>query len=253
MLSEVEQFNLFNRFTSFVLINTSHPGNIGASARAIKNMGFNNLTLLNPKDFPNDIATYRAKAAIDVVNSARVAQSLDEVIQDCNFIVGTSARNRKIPWPLKEPKEATKEIIDRVINKKQKVAILFGREDRGLTNEELGRCNLHIHIPTSEEYSSLNLSQAVQIISYELRLAIKEVISKDPKQEWDVPIATDQEIELLLNHIDDLMLELDFYDPKNPRKLLERVRRLFKRTDLDTMESSILRGVIASIQEKLKN
>jgi tRNA (cytidine32/uridine32-2'-O)-methyltransferase len=250
MLSEESIFDELNSLINFVLINTSHPGNIGASARAIKNMGFDNLILVDPKDFPNKVANHRAKAAIDVLETAEVFNSIDDTIQSSHFIVGTSARNRKIPWPIESPKKAAEEIIKRVLNKKQRVSILFGREDRGLTNEELGRCNLHIHIPTSNNYGSLNLSQAVQILSYEIRLAALNLIDKKIEPDWDVPLATDLETEMLINHIDELMIELDFYDPENPRKVLERVRRLFKRMNIDTMEVNILRGILAAILKR---
>ena len=252
MLNEQKVFTQLNQLTNFVLINTSHPGNIGASARAIKTMGFKNLLLVNPQDFPNKVASYRAKSAIDVVNDAGVYKTIDEAINDAQFIVGTSARNRKLPWPLMEPRSACKEIISRLLLQSQRVAILFGREDRGLTNEELGRCNLHIHIPASIDYESLNLAQAVQIISYELRCAALNQIGTTMDQKWDIPLATDKETERLIQHMDEVMLEIDFYDPDNPRKILERIRRLFKRMNIDTMEVNILRGFFAAILNKKK-
>ena len=252
MKSEKQIIEKLNNLLKFVLINTSHPGNIGASARAIKNMGFKGLQLVNPKDFPNKIAGFRAKAAIDVIEFTKVFKSIDEAIEDCHFVVGTSARNRKIPWPMKEPREAAEQILKRVVNNNEKVAILFGQEDRGLTNEELGRCNLHIHIPSSEDYSSLNLSQAVQIISYELRLAMINYLGISSEVDWDVSLATDQETENLIQHMNEVMLELDFYDPDNPRKILERVRRFFKRARIDVMEANIFRGIFSATQKRLK-
>ena len=132
----------------------------------------------------------------------------------------------------------------------EKIAIVFGREDRGLTNEELGLCNLHINIPSDPEYSSLNLSQAVQIIAYEIRMALLE--DENGADDWDVERATNQQTELLIEHMEDLMKEVDCYDVNNPRKLLVRVRRFFKRSRIDVMETNIFRGLFSTIQKKLK-
>ena len=132
-----------------------------------------------------------------------------------------------------------------------KVAIVFGREDRGLTNEELGLCNFHVHIPSDPEYSSLNLSQAVQILAYEIRLSYLQ--DRHVNEEyWDVELANNEQTERLINHMDELMQEVDFYDVENPRKLLVRVRRFFKRSKIDVMEANIFRGLFATIQKKLK-
>ena len=130
-----------------VLVGTTHPGNIGASARAMKNMGLSNLILVEPKDFPNDQAIFRSKAAKDVVENATVFSSVEEAVSECDLVIGTSARERTVPWPIVNPREASKEVAKSLPN--QKIAIVFGREDRGLTNEELGLCNLHVHIPLS--------------------------------------------------------------------------------------------------------
>ena len=236
----------------FVLVGTTHPGNIGASARAIKNMGLNNISLVAPKDFPNDSAFYRAKAAKDVLENAEIHKDLFEATKNCQLIIGTSARNRKVPWPVVTPKEAGKEIIKYLKGGSKEVAIVFGREDRGLTNEELGMCNLHVHIPTDESYSSLNLSQAVQILSYEVRLALLEEQGEVEVNAWDVELANSDQTERLINHMDELMQEVDFYDTQNPRKLLTRVRRFYKRSQIDVMEANIFRGFFSAIQKRLK-
>jgi len=133
------------------------------------------------------------------------------------------------------------------------IAVIFGREDRGLTNEELGFCNLHVHIPATDEYPSLNLSQAVQILAYEIRLCALNNQGEVVKQEWDVPLADNSEIERLINHFDELMQEVDFYEVDNPRQLLTRVRRFFRRSKIDHMEANILRGMFAAILKKLNN
>ena len=157
-------------------------------------------------------------------------------------------RERKVPWPILNPKDASQEVSRGSLN--NKVAVVFGREDRGLTNEELGLCNLHVHIPTDPEYSSLNLSQAVQIMVYEIRSAILENEGNDGN--WDVEFADNDQTERLISHMDELMQEVDFYEIDNPRKLLLRVRRFFKRSRLDVMEVNIFRGLFAAIQKKLK-
>ena len=233
-----------------VLVGTTHPGNIGAAARAIKTMGLKHLDLVSPKEFPSDEAIYRSKAAKDILDEASIYESLLESVKDCEIVIGTSARNRKIPWPVLDPKGASKEINSKV-RKNSKAAIVFGREDRGLTNEELGLCNLHVHIPTNEEYTSLNLAQAVQIMTYEIRMSFRDLDNKDNDQEWDVDLATSDQTERLIDHMDELMKEVEFYDTENPRKLLLRVRRFFKRSDIDVMEANIFRGLFSTIQKKL--
>ena len=231
-----------------VLVGTTHPGNIGAAARAMKNMGFRHLSLVKPKEFPSDVATYRSKAAKDILENALIFNNLQEAVVDCELVIGTSARDRKVPWPILSPKESAEEVSKSL--KIHKIAIVFGREDRGLTNEELGLCNYHVHIPTDPEYSSLNLSQAVQILVYEIRMA---VLSDDENQDyWDVELANNNQTEMLIQHMDELMQEVEFYDVDNPRKLLLRVRRFFKRSRIDVMETNIFRGLFATIQKKLK-
>ena len=245
---KIKPDNLLNS-VKVVLVGTTHPGNIGATARAMKNMGILDLALVEPKEFPSDVATFRSKAAKDILEKASVHTSLEEAISECELVVGTSARGRTVPWPVLNPREAAEEMHKSSRN--GKVAIIFGREDRGLTNEELGLCNFHVHIPSDPEYSSLNLSQAVQILAYEIRLSYlkDQHVNKDY---WDVELANNELTERLINHMDELMLEVDFYDVENPRKLLVRVRRFFKRSKIDVMEANIFRGLFATIQKKLK-
>ena len=231
-----------------VLVGTTHPGNIGAAARAMKNMGIKSLSLVQPKEFPSDVAIYRSKAAKDILEHAQVFNTLEEAISDCELVIGTSARGRKVPWPILNPKEAAEEVSRS--SSHHKIAIIFGREDRGLTNEELGLCNLHVNIPTDPDYSSLNLAQAVQILVYEIRQAV--LGEQEDKDYWDVQLANNDQTELLINHMDELMQQVEFYDVDNPRKLLLRVRRFFKRSRIDVMETNIFRGLFATIQKKLK-
>lgn len=245
---KIKSDNLLNS-VKVVLVGTTHPGNIGATARAMKNMGILDLALVEPKEFPSDVATFRSKAAKDILEKASVHRSLAEAISECELVVGTSARGRTVPWPVLNPREAANEMHKSSRN--GKVAIVFGREDRGLTNEELGLCNFHVHIPSDPEYSSLNLSQAVQILAYEIRLSYLQDQNVN-KDYWDVELANNEQTERLINHMDELMQEVDFYDVENPRKLLVRVRRFFKRSKIDVMEANIFRGLFATIQKKLK-
>ena len=245
---KIQSDNLLNS-VKVVLVGTTHPGNIGATARAMKNMGILDLALVEPKEFPSDVATFRSKAAKDILEKASVHTSLEEAISECELVVGTSARGRTVPWPVLNPREAAEEMHKSSLN--GKVAIVFGREDRGLTNEELGLCNFHVHIPSDPEYSSLNLSQAVQILAYEIRLSYLQDRHVN-KEYWDVELANNEQTERLINHMDELMQEVDFYDVENPRKLLVRVRRFFKRSKIDVMEANIFRGLFATIQKKLK-
>ena len=245
---KIKSDNLLNS-VKVVLVGTTHPGNIGATARAMKNMGILDLALVEPKEFPSDVATFRSKAAKDILEKASVHTSLEEAISECELVVGTSARGRTVPWPVLNPREAAEEMHKSSLN--GKVAIVFGREDRGLTNEELGLCNFHVHIPSDPEYSSLNLSQAVQILAYEIRLSYLQDRHVN-KEYWDVELANNEQTERLINHMDELMQEVDFYDVENPRKLLVRVRRFFKRSKIDVMEANIFRGLFATIQKKLK-
>jgi len=246
-----------------VLVNPSHPGNVGAAARAMKNMGLNELYLVKPQEFPDPRAIWRAAGAKDLVESARVVENLDEALGDCHFVVGTSARERRIPWPLVNPKVCAERVYQQ--GPGIRVAILFGREDSGLTNEELQRCNLHVNVPTSDNYRSLNLAMAVQIVCYELRMRSLELaechspdsspqqgreILPDEMADWDEPLATAEDIERLQQHIAETLADLGFYDPENPRQLLTRIRRFFVRSRMDQMELNILRGVLTEIQKK---
>jgi tRNA (cytidine32/uridine32-2'-O)-methyltransferase len=231
-----------------VLVNTSHPGNIGSAARAMKTMGLKELYLVSPQQFPHDKATELASGAVDILAEATVVETLDEAIADCSLVVGTSARSRKIPWPLLSPRDMAEKIKQEA--PANQIAILFGREQSGLTNEELQRCHFHIQIPANPVYSSLNIAQAVQIIAYELRLASEEdTISSE---EWDYRLANADEMEKFFVHLQEVLMEIDFLKMNAPRKLMTRLRRLFFRTRPDVMEMNILRGMLTAVQDKLK-
>lgn len=231
-----------------VLVNTSHPGNIGGVARAMKNMGLSRLTLVAPRQFPHQKAEWRAASATDVLEAAVVTDTLDAAIADCQFVVGTSARGRRIPWPLLDPRHCAERIGP--LSEREQVAVLFGREDRGLTNEELKLCNLHLNIPTSEDYSSLNLAMAVQIVCYELRmlLAADQLPEREDAQ-WDTPFSTRENMERFYAHLEETLVDIGFLDPAAPRQLMARLRRLYGRVRLDEMELNILRGILTETQK----
>lgn len=238
-----------------VLVNTTHPGNIGGVARAMKNMGLKNLYLVEPKRYPAEEAVWRAGHAADLLDNAVVTETLDEALGECGLIFGTSARERAIPWPLFNPREsALKAVAESGVHE---VAIVFGREDRGLTNEELQKCHMHLNIPTGDEYSSLNLAAAVQVVAYELRMAafgdglpsMKE--SQGDKREWDVKAASSAGMEHFYKHLEQVLVDIKFLDPKLPRQTMTRLRRLFNRVRLDEMELAMLRGVLRNV-DRLK-
>ena len=234
-----------------IMINTTHPGNIGAAARALKNMGLSKLVLVDPKEFPTAKATWRAAGAADVLEQVEVVASLDEAIADCGLVIGTSARERRIPWPLLTPRECGDRVCEE--SKQHKTAILFGREDRGLTNEELQKCHYHVHIPSNPEYSSLNIAAAIQVLVYEIRVS---ALTPDSGQaltftDWDMPRAKTEAVEHYYTHLEETLAKLKFLDPDNPRQTVTRLRRLFNRIRMDEMELSILRGMLTSIQNNV--
>ena len=236
-----------NKF-EFILVEPSHPGNIGASARAIKNMGFNNLSLVKPKGYPNDEAFYRAKGAKDILENAKIFDDLASALKDSTLIFGTSARTRTIPWPTKTSSELKDALDKELKNKNSKICFVFGREISGLSNEELQMCDYHIKIPTDEDFSSINLSHSVQIISYVLKM---EIDKQDQNLNEEQSSLTFQDNEYLIKHFDEVMKKIDFYDQENPKQVKTRIRRLVKRLKPDKLEMGILRGFLSKIEQVL--
>ena len=232
---------------NFVLVETSHPGNIGACARAMNSMGILNLLLVNPKEFPSKEAEARAKSGKKVLEKAKVHKNINEAIGTSNLIIGTSARSRSMPWPMMEVSNLGKTINESLANKDE-VSIVFGNEAVGLNNEDLGKCDFHLQIPTSKD-SSLNLSHAVQVVAYEI---YKESSSSDSiGQQREVDLATSMQKEKLIDHIETVLELLDFYDHKNPKQVPARLRRLTKRMQLDKLEIGILRGILSKLEDRL--
>ncbi|MDE0036332.1 MAG: RNA methyltransferase [Gammaproteobacteria bacterium] len=243
-----------------VLVEPSHPGNIGGTARAMKTMGLADLAIVNPGRFPDPQAVWRAAGAVDVVDAARVFDRVDEAIADCGWVVGTSARSRRVPWPVATVEQFSEQLAREDLGGKP-VAVLFGREDRGLSNEELEWCNLHVVIPANPEYPSLNLAMAVQVVCYEISRALTRVAnpdagtedppSDDPPTNWDRSPATAADLAALYRHLSHVLSAIEFQNPKNPRLTMTRLRRMFTRIRPDQTEVAILRGVLTRIERSL--
>lgn len=240
-----------------VLVNTSHPGNIGGAARAMKNMGLSELVLVDPERFPDPDAVSRASGADDVLANARIVATLEEAIADCSLVLGTSARDRRIPWPVLDPRESADKMLDQLEQLPDaQIALVFGREDSGLTTDELQRCQYHVHIPSMPDFSSLNLAAAVQVLAYELRmqgLQREGAPTKMRKVETtavfnEIP-ATAGELEQFYQHLEQVLVEIGFHDPQKPRQLMPRLRRLYGRVHLNRMEMNILRGILTETQK----
>jgi TrmH family RNA methyltransferase len=270
-----------------VLMRTTHPGNIGAVARAMKNMGLNRLCLVNPSDctlkldearadaIPTESheAVRRAAGAEDVLAGAEIFSSVDDALAGVHVVIGASARSRKMTWPLMNPRDCAELIIEHTIKHQladnsqgevKQVAVLFGQEASGLSNEELQRCHYHVNIPAVAEFSSLNLAMAVQLVCYEIRMAmlldssiispvdqVSPVLSaKDDG--WDEGIAPVEEVEGFFKHLEETLIAIDFHDPENPRQLMTRLRRLFQRAHMDKMEVNIFRGILSAAQKVVR-
>ncbi len=230
-----------------VLVATSHPGNIGSTARAMKTMGLQRLYLVSPRSFPDRWANELAAGADDILQRAVVTDSLTNALIGCQLVLATSARPRDMDLPGLVPSTAAALVGEQGGGE---VAIVFGREHAGLTNDELLHCNYHINIPSHPEFSSLNLAQAVQIIAYELRMRL---LSPDAEVETShVDLATSETVEQFYTHLREVLIEIDFLKPSNPKKLMQRLRRMFNRTKLEAIEVNILRGILTNMQSALK-
>ena len=243
-----------------VMVNTTLPANIGSALRAMKTMGLSKLVLVSPKTYPHPDINALAAGATDLIDQIEIVETLEDAIKDCHIVFGTSARSRTIPWPLLDARPAAEKSLKAVIDDKQQVAVIFGREDRGLTNEELALANFHVTIPVNTDYGVLNVAQAIQIICYEMRMAAMDKMGKEVNPEatmhvtetedmqWDEPLVTHEQMEQFYPHIEKMLAEIEFLDPKNPRLLPLRLRRLFGRIQLDRMEYHLLRGIFTRVQ-----
>ncbi len=232
-----------------VLVGTTHPGNIGAVARAMKNMGLSDLYLVNPKVFPHEDATARASGASDILDRAKVVDALDKALVDCVYVAGASARSRSINWPSMGPRDCAERMIRE--NASGDVACVFGPEKTGLHNDDLDLCHTLLTIPTDPGFSSLNLAMAVQVFVYEVRVA--GMLDEGPVFDVEAPPATSDEMELFYEHLENVLRDIRFLDPDNPRHLMRRMRRLFIRARPDKNEVNILRGILTAVDRTRKD
>lgn len=232
-----------------VMIQTSHAGNIGAAARAMKVMGLSDLCLVAPKQFPDDQATAMASGADNILQQATVVETLPEAIADCQLVIGTSARStRYLQWPLRSARECGEYVANNIGGKK--IAILFGRERTGLTNDELDYCQSLVHIPTNPDYSSLNVASAVQLIGYECSIHANDSARATPEtnKNREEEVVDSKVMESFYQNLEQVLQEIRYLDPKNPRHLMRRLRRLFGRSSVTQSEMNILRGILSAMQ-----
>ncbi len=244
--------SLFKRLR-FVLVETSRPGNIGATARAMKTMGFSDLVLVNPRFADvtqQDEAIAFASGAQDVMAGARIVGSITEALADCNFAAAVTARLREFSPPVISPRALAGQLAE---DARLHAALVFGNERFGLPNEVVEKCNVLINIPANPDYSSLNLAQAVQVLAYECRVA---ACGDGPKMRdigFQGEAAGIAQIDGMYSHLEQALVAIDFLDPRNPKKLMSRLKRLFSRTQLEVEEVNILRGIANQILQKRKS
>lgn len=232
-----------------VLVRTTHPGNIGAAARAIKTMCLDNMYLVAPKQFPSRDASARAAGAEDILTKATLCESLDESIEDCHLVVGTSGRLRHVDWPLLTPRECAEKLF--MGSQSGSVALVFGQEQSGLTNSELDCCHYMVQIPANPDYGSLNLAAAVQILTYEILLASQTIQTVSPKSLSSLR-PDHGEMQRFYEHLREVLIQIEFLDPDNPRLLMRKLIRMFNRAGLDQTELNILRGILTAVQQRSK-
>jgi len=229
-----------------VMVGTTHPGNIGAAARAMHNMCISNLVLVNPQCPIGEIAYARASGANLILDSLRKAGSLQEAVQHCILVVATSARDRSLPWPELSPGLVAKKIAE--LNGQSRVALVFGREHSGLTNEELQICHYTVNIPTNPDFSSLNVASAIQVMCYEI---FKTVGNQPETRQTEIQecAVTSQQLEGFFRHLEQVMITTEFLDRENPGLLMQRLRRLYHRLEMSKNEVDILRGILSSVEK----
>lgn len=233
-----------------VLVNTSDCRNIGSAARAMKTMGLSELYLVDPIEMPNGQAQALAAGATDVLANAKVVKTMEEAVNDCGLVVGTSARSRTLPWPMLDPRECGVKMIAESTN--YPVALVFGRESSGLTNEELQLCHFHVQIPANPEYSSLNLAMAVQTLSYEVRMAFlaKEQQAYSANEIEEYPVV--EETERMFSHFEEALKATGFIVPSHPGLVMTKLRRFINRARPDTKEVKMWRGILSSVEKSAK-
>ncbi|MBY4677872.1 tRNA (cytosine(32)/uridine(32)-2'-O)-methyltransferase TrmJ [Marinobacterium arenosum] len=228
-----------------VLINTFHPGNIGAAARAMKNMGLSQLYLVQPNDYPSEEAVSRAAGAKDLLDNAQVVETLEEAIADCQLVIGTSARDRTFNLPKLDARECGQKAVSEA--RTAPVALVFGRETMGLHNSEIAQCNYHVYIPANPAYPVLNVAQAIQLLCYEIWMAAEQ--QSYPEQPQPYPLQ--KEMGLFYEHLERVLRRTRFIIPQHEGKVLEKLRRYFNRSRPEKVELNMLRGILTSVEETL--
>ncbi|KIO50222.1 RNA methyltransferase [Nitrosospira sp. NpAV] len=231
-----------------VLSHTSHPGNIGATARAMKTMGLRSLYLVNPRSFPDKEAETRSAGAWDILNQAKICASLDESLSGTGLAAAVTARTRDLSHEVFDARQGALELLNHA--RQYPVAVVFGTEMSGLTTLEVSKCQMMIHIPADPDYSSLNLASAVQVIAYELRMAMPELSSLSPAAS---NLAEFDEVELLYLHLERAAISCGFLDPREPKRFMQRMRRLFARARLEKEEINILRGILSALEKRMQS
>lgn len=232
-----------------VLVGTSHSGNIGSAARAMKVMGLSNLVLVDPQCSVDEQTIALAAGAADIAENAQVVSTLAEAVEDCALVVGSSARSRTLEWPMLEPRECGVKFVEEGQN--APVALVFGRERTGLTNDELQTCHYHVCIPANPEYSSLNLAMAVQTLSYEVRMAYLEREQSQYQSQEQAEYPRHKELELFFSHLEKVAKDTQFISEDQPGKVMNKLRRLFNRARPEAQELNILRGILTSIEKRI--
>ena len=229
----------------FVLVEPSHPGNIGAVARAMKTMGLGRLYLVKPKEYPSEIAVRRAAGALDVLDDTVVCESLDEALADCILVAGTSVREREVSWTVHDPASAADRMLTAAAG--GEVAVVFGRERSGLDNAEMDRASMQIRIPSNPQYDSLNLASAAQLIAYEIRKALltEEFAHGQAEQPWQLR-ASQEDLRGMFEHIEEALEAIEFIKYRPATKLMRKIIRLFNKAEITNEELQIIRGIMTS-------
>lgn len=232
-----------------VMVETTHPGNIGAAARAMKNMGLSQLVLVNPKCKIGERAYSRGSGANNVLDDRLTVETLPQAVKDCQVVIGTSARLRSLAWPELSPDTLAHKVFS--MSDDDNVAIVFGREHAGLTNDELQHCHYTVTIPTNSEFSSLNVASAIQVIAYEIFKHFAED-TKPLSAETQEPLAESEEVEGYFSHLEQVLVKTGFLDQSNPRQMMKRLRRLYLRAQPSKNEVNILRGILSAVEKYKK-
>ena len=239
-----------NNQVKIILIETTSSGNIGSTLRAMKNMGLNNLCLINPRKINFEEVKALSANAADLIDNIQFFDTLDEALECSEIVVATSSRQRKVPWPT-QPLDDLSPTLTSEIKKNKKISILFGREDRGLTNEELQKSNIHMTIETNKKYPVLNLAMSVQIVCYKLFIDYHNSKKVNKNKYWDVPIAKHEHVTNLIDHFLSISEDLEVFNKGNPRQIESRIKRLFRRLGLDEMEVNFLRGFLGGVEKNI--